>query len=772
MVKILVTLLISTVILCSFSCAPKLQLNEISLVPQPKHVKKNNGTFDFTDQTKIFVDSDEQEILRIANYSLEQINIATGFEFSAEKYSGAADLKNYVLLAIKDKNNDLGEEGYSLVADMNSVIIEANKPAGLFYGVQTLRQLLPVEIESNKPVADINWEIPCVEIEDVPRFTWRGAHLDVCRHFFPKEFVKKFIDILAMHKLNTFHWHLTEDQGWRVEIKKYPKLTEIGAWRVDRDGIHWNERKQQQPGEKATYGGFYTQEDIKEIVAYAKSRFITVVPEIEMPGHAVAALASYPEYSCFGGPFTVIAGGYWPIKDIYCAGKEGTFEFLENILEEVIPLFPGEFFHIGADEAFKANWEKCPDCQRRIKEEGLKDEHELQSYFVKRIEKFLNARGKRLVGWDEILEGGLAPNATVMSWRGFDGGIKSANSGHDVVMSPTSFCYFDYYQAKKGEPLAIGGYLPLEKVYSFEPIPPGINPEKIHHILGGQANVWTEYISTPEHAEYMLLPRLCALAEVVWSPGELRDFDNFELRMQQHYDRMNNAGLNFRVPTPFGVIGETVIFEPKKFVFDSPLKNSKIRFTTDGSEPNAQSHLFTEPIDVSTNSVIKARTILPNGKMSHVVENKIFKVDESKNGMNYKYFQGNWEDVSTFKDSIPLVEGKCYNFNLDNVKKRKQSYGFIFKGFLKVEREGEYTFFTNSNDGSKLFINGSLVVSNDGLHTIKEESGKIKLKKGFHEIEVHYFQAKGLDILDVLYEGPKINKQPVPPANIYYEMES
>ncbi|MBC8182859.1 beta-N-acetylhexosaminidase [candidate division KSB1 bacterium] len=525
----------------------KEKIEELSLIPKPTKIFKQMGYFTFTPGMKIYLDSKEKQSQLVADYIVNKLNKSTGYELKIENKPGSDQLKNAIILSTNEINKNLGDEGYKLTVDTNFVSISAAKPAGLFYGVQTLRQLLPVEIESKEPVADVKWKISCVEIEDIPRFKWRGAHLDVCRHFFPKEFVKKYIDILAMHKLNTFHWHLTEDQGWRVEIKKYPKLTEIGAWRVDRNGIHWNKREPQQPVEKATYGGFYTQEEIKEIVEYAKNRFITVVPEIEMPGHAVAALASYPEYSCFGGPFTVITGGYWPIKDIYCAGKEGTFEFLENILDEVIPLFPGEFFHIGGDEAFKENWEKCPDCQNRIKEEGLKNEHQLQSYFIKRIEKFLNSKGKRLIGWDEILEGGLAPNATVMSWRGFEGGIEAANAGHDVVMSPTSHCYFDYYQAKKGEPLAIGGFLPLKKVYSFEPIPPKIDPDKKHHILGAQANVWTEYIPTPEHAEYMLLPRLSALAEVVWSPENLRNYKSFQYRMKKHYVRLTNMGVNYRV---------------------------------------------------------------------------------------------------------------------------------------------------------------------------------------------------------------------------------
>ncbi|MCK5737858.1 family 20 glycosylhydrolase, partial [bacterium] len=361
--------------------------------------------------------------------------------------------------------------------------------------------------------------------------------LDVGRHFFPVSFIKKYIDVMALYKLNTFHWHLTEDQGWRIEIKKYPRLTSVGSKRAESQG------------DGIPHAGYYTQNEVRDVVAYAASRFVTVVPEIEMPGHSKAALAAYPELSCTGGPFDVETR--WGVhSDVYCAGSEKTFEFMENVLLEVMDLFPGEVIHIGGDECPKARWEKCPKCQQRIADESLANEHELQSYFITRIEKFVNSHGRNINGWDEILEGGLAPNAAVMSWRGMQGGIEAANAGHNVVMAPTSFCYFDYYQAKSGEPKAIGGYLPLEKVYSFEPVPAEIAPEKEHFIIGAQANLWTEYIPTPEHAEYMLLPRMCALAEVVWSPKELRYWPDFKNRMEIQYQRLTELGLNFRVPTP------------------------------------------------------------------------------------------------------------------------------------------------------------------------------------------------------------------------------
>jgi hexosaminidase len=370
-------------------------------------------------------------------------------------------------------------------------------------------------------------------------------HLDVCRHFFPVEFVKKMIDMLAVYKMNTFHWHLTDDQGWRIEIKKYPKLTEIGAWRDETMVGHYTENDQKFDGTR--YGGFYTQEQIKDVVAYAGKRFITVVPEIEMPGHAVAALSAYPEFSCNGGPFKVYTK--WGVSDdVYCAGKEETFKFLEDILEEVVALFPGQYIHIGGDECPKTRWKVCPTCQKRMKDEGLKNELELQSYFVKRIERFVASKGKKLIGWDEILEGGLPERATVMSWRGYEGGLEAARSGHDVVMTPGSHCYFDSYQSKDQtkEPLAIGGFLPLKKVYSFNPIPAELTPQEAKHILGAQANLWTEYITSEKQAEYMIFPRICAMAEILWSPKIKQDYRQFLTRLDGHLKRLQKDNINYR----------------------------------------------------------------------------------------------------------------------------------------------------------------------------------------------------------------------------------
>lgn len=449
--------------------------------------------------------------------------------------STAAGKGNVTLSTIKV--DSLGAEGYTLAINEDGVALQANAGAGFFYGFQTLLQI----------VGEHGKKLPYTTITDYPRFGYRGLHLDVSRHMFSVEAIKKYIDLMALHKLNRFHWHLTDDQGWRIEIKKYPKLQEIAAYRKETVIGHARtaDRKENKNYDGKRYGGFYTQEEVKDVVKYAADRFITVVPEIEMPGHARAALSAYPQLGCTGGPYT--AATTWGVfEEVFCAGKEETFTFLQDVLDEVIPLFPSPYVHVGGDECPKESWKKCPQCQKRMKAEGLKDEHALQSYFIQRMEKYINSKGKQIIGWDEILEGGLAPNATVMSWRGEEGGIAAAQQNHDVIMTPTGWCYFDYYQdSAKTEPLAIGGFLPVKKVYLYEPQPPQLTAAEAAHIRGVQANVWTEYITTPEHLEYMVYPRASALSEIAWSPREARDYEDFLRRMDVHFKRLDDWHVNY-----------------------------------------------------------------------------------------------------------------------------------------------------------------------------------------------------------------------------------
>ena len=512
------------------------QKNEIfpGLVPAPAYIEFVDSKLQIEETIRLDYnpkDKNLKNMIRLAKSELSDIGY---------KPSDSNSKKEQTRLSIRvDQNISETPESYRLKIDPQGIEITGSDHAGTFYGIQTLLQILETSKIENSPT------VKSMIIEDSPRFKWRGMMLDVARHMFPADFIKRYIDIIAAHKMNVFHWHLTEDQGWRMPIEKYPKLESIAAWRKETLIGHYTDKPRKFDGKP--YGGFYTREEITDIIAYAKERSVTIVPEIELPGHATAALSAYPELSCTGGPHE--AETLWGVhKEVYCAGNEETFVFLENVLKEVSEIFPGPYIHIGGDECPKTRWKECQKCQKRIADVGLKDEHELQSYFIKRIEKILEKFGKRLVGWDEILEGGLAPNAIVHSWRGMDGGIEAANAGHEVIMSPTTHVYFDYYQSedKDNEPLAIGGHLPLSKVYKFEPVPDNIDSDKRHLILGGQANLWTEYIPTIEKAEYMLLPRMCALAEAVWSPRSKKDYNGFIKRLGDHLKRLDRKNLNYR----------------------------------------------------------------------------------------------------------------------------------------------------------------------------------------------------------------------------------
>ncbi len=507
-----------------------------SIVPIPRSVIVGTGSLGLNSDAGVHLtdpnDSKTQEVF--------DIWAAPYRKSGALALSESGDSNSAIKVGIDGQG---AAESYRLSVTTEGITLNAADYAGLFYGLQTLSQLMPPDAVTSSDVS--SFDLPVLEIDDAPRFTYRGVHLDVARHFFPPEFIKHYIDLLALYKINRFHWHLTEDQGWRIEIDQYPKLTEVGAFREQTQIGHGLDEFQ---GDGVRYGGFYTKEEIREIVAYAQARNVMIIPEIEMPGHATAALAAYPELACTEGPFEVAMT--WGIfEDIYCPYEE-TFEFLENVLLEVIDLFPGDYIHIGGDEAPKARWEESEYVQDLMVREGFNDVEQVQGYFIRRIEKFLNEQGKRLIGWDEIIEGGLPPNATVMSWRGTIGGIEASRRGHDVVMTPYSHLYLDYYQSadQENEPFAIGGFLPLDTVYSYEPVPSQLRERDKTRIIGAQANVWTEYMKTGEHVEYMLLPRMLALAEVVWSPAEAKNFTSFLKRIEWHLDRFDALGVNYREP--------------------------------------------------------------------------------------------------------------------------------------------------------------------------------------------------------------------------------
>lgn len=532
----------------------------LNIIPQPASVQKGNGQFLLSKKTVIAAsDENDRKSAEHLNGYLQQ---AYGFRLDIDRQEGS----NYIRLITKKFIQAPAKDAYTLSVTKDGVTIEGDTYTGTFYGLQTLLQLLPATTNTRQQIT--NFSIPFVSITDYPRFGYRGMHLDVCRHFFSVSFVKKYIDYLALHKLNYFHWHLTDDQGWRIEIKKYPKLMSDAAYRHGTIIGRY-------PGtgnDNIRYGGFYTQEEIKDVVEYAAGRHITVIPEIEMPGHASAAIAAYPSLSCFPEKETVIphhpsqvskgmlgipgpGAPNRPVKkvqeswgvyeDIFCAGKDSTFLFLQNVLDEVVPLFPSKYIHIGGDEAPKTHWKKCPACQARIKAEGLKDEHGLQSYFIQRMEKHLNAKGKTIIGWDEILEGGLAPNAIVMSWRGEKGGIEAAKQKHQVIMTPEKPMYFDHTQTRNEDSVVIGGYNPIENVYAYDPIPKELNGEEGQYILGAQANLWAEYIKNPSKIEYMVFPRMAALSEVLWTQKEKKNWKDFERRLQTQFKRYEMWKANY-----------------------------------------------------------------------------------------------------------------------------------------------------------------------------------------------------------------------------------
>jgi hexosaminidase len=553
-----------------------------AIIPQPAHFEHLEGSFPFHSKTVIVSKcSSAMGEIQIFNETLQK---HYGFSLPVSEQSNSASQIEVVY------DPSFLHEAYQLHITENKIIIRGQN-SGIFYAFQTLLQLLPARITDT-----IN--IGSIKIHDYPRFQWRGMHLDVSRHFFPKEFIFRYIDFLAMYKMNTFHWHLTDDQGWRIEIKKYPLLTDVGAWR--RGTLIGHSSDEALLTDTIPYGGYYTQDDIREVVAYAQARHITIVPEIEMPGHSMAALRAYPQFSCSGKQQDV-ATAWGVFEHVFCT-KDEVFYFLEDVLSEVMELFPSTYIHIGGDECPKTSWKKCNACQSRKQSEGLKDEYELQSYFITRIEKFINSKGRKLIGWDEILEGGLAPNAAVMSWRGTEGGIEAAKTKHYAVMTPGSHCYFDHYQGDPtNEPLAIGGYTTVEKVYSYEPVPAELNEEEAKYILGAQGNVWTEYMANEKHVEYMIFPRMCALAEVVWTPAKQKDWVNFRTRLLKHFDYFDQRNINYSMS----------LFEiRKKVICDTIQRKIFVEFSQELSmgeilywiEKEGKSHTlpqkYTTPIEV------------------------------------------------------------------------------------------------------------------------------------------------------------------------------
>ena len=594
----------TTFLIIGLCCNVLLAQINVNIIPKPVRTVMGEGFFNINGETTIRMENAKRELKPAAGFLSNYVKEISGYQL---KTNGKTT--NAITLSLVT-NNEIGEEGYLLKVTSSEIKISANTKGGLVYGMQSLFQTLP-QIRTNAQLM-----VPAMEITDYPRFKWRGMHMDVSRHFFSPEMVKEYIDLLATYKLNTLHWHLVDDQGWRIEIEKYPKLTSVGAWRVDRTDLPWAERPVAKAGEPTTYGGYYTQQQIKEMIKYAAERNVTIVPEIEMPGHVASAITAYPFLSCTQAPqFNITGGNYSEASSNYCAGNEETYKFLENVLDEVVELFPSKYIHLGGDEVDKTSWKNCPKCQAKMKAEGLKDVDELQSYFMRRMEKYLISKKKKMIGWDEILEGGLAPEATVMSWRGEAGGIAAAKMKHDVVMTPGNPVYFDHYQAgPEGEPLAIGGFNTLKMVYDYEPIPKELDSTEAKYVLGAQANVWAEYITTREQLEYMVLPRMLALSEVVWTPKANKDWLDFNNRLAYHFRGFEQKGLHFSRGN-FKVSIKALPQEGKVMVnlaTDSPL--GEIYYTLNGNQPTIADIKYTAPFAVDSTLTLKAVTVI-NGKV-------------------------------------------------------------------------------------------------------------------------------------------------------------
>ncbi len=597
-----------------FACTVEQKSVNYRVVPLPQEIiEKQDKSFVLNENVKIVYPEGNDAMQKNAEFLADYIQEATGKRLAVEVGTAGKD-KIALQLALQSSN----PEAYQLKVNGEGVVIDASTEAGVFYGIQTLRKSLPLV----KGAAVV---LPAVEINDFPRFAYRGAHLDVSRHFFPVDSIKKFVDMLALHNINRFHWHISDDQGWRIEIKKYPELTIKGAQRKETVIGHNSGKYDGKP-----YGGFYTQEEAKEIVAYAKDRHITVIPEIDLPGHMQAALTAYPELGCTGGPYDVWT--IWGVsEDVLCAGNDKTLDFIDGVLAEIIEIFPSEYIHVGGDECPKVRWKKCPKCQARIKALKLRKdakhtaEEKLQSFIISHAENFLNNHGRQIIGWDEILEGGLAPNATVMSWRGTAGGIEAAKLKHDVIMTPNTYMYFDYYQSKdvENEPMAIGGYVPLEKVYSFEPLAPSLTPEEQKYIIGVQANLWTEYVPEYSQVEYMELPRMSALAEVQWTMPEKKNYDDFIARIPAMLNIYQMKGYNFAKHLYDVKADIRPDFEAGVIKVDlSTVGDADIYYTLDGSEPTTASSKYTGAFDLKENVELRAVAVRPSGK-SRVASEKV-----------------------------------------------------------------------------------------------------------------------------------------------------
>lgn len=738
-----------------------------NIIPAPVSIKKTGGFFTLSRETIIQADSPANKAVLFFSAALQN---NWGLHYDIAKTDST--LQTNVIRLTSNGADALPAEGYHISITSQKITV-IGKGAGLFYGLQTLTQLLPAEKTATT-------KIPCVEIDDYPRFGYRGLHLDVSRHFFSVDFIKKYIDLMATYKLNTFHWHLTDDQGWRIEIKKYPLLTQIGSKRAQTMVGNFHDSDPQQ-FDNTPYGGYYTQEEVKDVIKYAADRYINIVPEIEMPGHSVAAIAAYPGLSCDPTKTYKVAETWGGFDDVYCP-SDYTFNFMEDVLTEVMELFPSKYIHIGGDEVSKAAWKQSAFCQKLIKKLKLKDEEGLQSYFIQRIEKFVNSKGRSIIGWDEILQGGLAPNATVMSWRGEAGGIAAAKQHHNVIMTPASGgLYFDHAQAKgNNEPLGIGGFSPVSTVYAYNPVSLQLAPDQQKYILGVQANIWAEYIATENKVEYMLLPRLLALSEIAWTPLVSKNYKDFaETRVPVHLAKIDAQGLDYRVATPFGITDTIMTGSKFSFNLKSPVAGAKIYYTIDGYKPRETDLECNGQINISIpdNSTRELQTIVvtPSGKRSAITRTLMYNkaplppatYTGTAEGLKYVLHSGSFTNTEQIDNGPVIDTGAIKHFGTAAFRSKSRNFGVIYNGYIRIDADGKYSFTSASGDGSVVLIDDQLVVANDGKHSLFEQGGDIDLLKGYHKITVKYFFVGAANSLRVYITPPGKPKTEVQPDTLF-----
>ncbi|WP_346189911.1 family 20 glycosylhydrolase [Rubritalea halochordaticola] len=731
---------------------PLMEAASITIIPQPQEVQESQKSFQLG--SSLTIHSEAVDLAPLVDLCQETLNA----RFPVTHKGDTTKIR----LLEATAHQKFGKEDYLLeISQSKGITITASSPAGHFYGFQSFLQLLPDELKQDAT-------LPEVKIKDSPRFQWRGMHLDESRHFYGKDFVKKYIDLLAAYKMNVFHWHLIDDGGWRLEIKKYPKLTKLGGFRKG-TAAGWRVTELEFPKSEQDlksgdwYGGFYTQEDIKEIVAYAKIRNVRIIPEIEMPGHSLPAISAYPELAC-GGDLKDDGEGWTPSsQNSYCAGKEATYTFLEDVLTEVMALFPDEYIHIGGDEVIKKFWDQCPHCQAQMRKERIKNTNELQSYFIRRMEKYINAHNRHLIGWDEITHGGLAPNATVMFWIGMGAVPETVKKGHNVIMTPMSPCYFDYAYSSNS----------TERVYNWNPVPEefmGSAYEK--QFLGAQGNVWTEWMETSDRVEYMVMPRMIAMAETLWTSNDKKDLRSFKSRLTHHFSYLDHWDVNYRIPNPEPNATTHLFSESTSVTFQTPPKGFQIHYTTDGSEPTMDSPVYTTPIKVDKPLTVKSMMAKSDRHSEitaiHCSKFSPIKVSDLKPGLTAQYAEGKWKKVPDFATLSDVRSSVVQTPNLD-IRKRNDNFACRFTGYIKVPQSGPYTFSLASDDGSLLRIGGNTIIDHDGPHGYSAKTGTVLLQTGIYPIDIGYLEVGGAERLDIKVTTPGGSTGDLPASILFHK---